>query len=328
MFQILFCEQPGIVQVIYFLKVFLNLIRFVTPIILIITISLDFYKNMLAGSDEKESIIKKSGNKIIACIIVFLVPTMINLLLSVLNTASINTSDYTEDFATCYNEANPTLIKELKEKQALMLSNKEEEERKKNMLNYANLKAKEKNKNEALEKNQDTDNSYTDHTTNMLKQNGGVYVQNGIFFHPSGDSGRSCVTPKTSFNNPYGYHNEFWNRLQAFKQAAIQAGYNIDYSTHGCRTYEQQVSASIKYASTPGRAAKPGNSKHGWGIASDVNAFYKNATEKCGSNRSYSNCPGMKWAHENAPKYGLNFPLLNASYKEDWHIEPLKRESY
>ena len=162
----------------------------------------------------------------------------------------------------------------------------------------------------------------------MNKQNGGVYVQNGVFYYPKGTSGKGCKTPNGSFNNPYGYHNEFWNRLQAFKQAAIQAGYNIDYSTQGCRTYSQQVATYEKYRSTPGRAAKPGNSRHGWGIASDVHSFYKNATQKCGSNRSYSNCPGMKWAHENAPKYGLNFPLLNASYKEDWHIEPLNKKTY
>ena len=327
MFQILFCEQPGIVQVIYFLKIFLNLIRFVTPIILIITISLDFYKNMLTGANEKESIIKKSSNKILACIIVFLVPTMINLLLSILNAASIDTSDYTNDFATCYKEANPTLITQLKEKQAMALSAKEEEERKKNLLNYANVQAKVKEQEEKGKEN-NVSGSYNGNTTNMNKQNGGVYVQNGVFYYPKGTSGKGCKTPNGSFNNPYGYHNEFWNRLQALKQAAIQAGYNIDYSTQGCRTYSQQVATYEKYRSTPGRAAKPGNSRHGWGIASDVHSFYKNATQKCGSNRSYSNCPGMKWAHENAPKYGLNFPLLNASYKEDWHIEPLNKKTY
>lgn len=327
MFQILFCEQPGIVQIIYFLKVFLNLIRFVTPIILIITISLDFYKNMLTGTDEKESIIKKSGNKILACIIVFLVPTIINLLLSILNAASIDTSDYTNDFATCYKEANPTLIKKLKEKQAMALSAKEEEERKKNLLNYANVQAKIKEQEEKGKEN-NVSGSYDGNTTNMNKQNGGVYVKNGVFFYPKGTSGKSCKTPNGSFNNSYGYHNEFWNRLQAFKKAAIQAGYNIDYSTQGCRTYQQQVETARKYASQKGRAATPGRSKHGWGIASDVRFFYKNSTQKCGNNRSYNNCPGMKWAHQNAPKYGLKFPLLNASYKEDWHVEPLNQKTY
>lgn len=282
---------------------------------------------MLTGADEKESIIKKSSNKIMACIIVFLVPTMINLLLSILNAASIDTSDYTNDFATCYKEANPTLITQLKEKQAMALSAKEEEERKKNLLNYANVQAKVKEQEEKGKEN-NVSGSYNGNTTNMNKQNGGVYVQNGVFYYPKGTSGKGCKTPNGSFNNPYGYHNEFWNRLQALKQAAIQAGYNIDYSTQGCRTYSQQVATYEKYRSTPGRAAKPGNSRHGWGIASDVHSFYKNATQKCGSNRSYSNCPGMKWAHENAPKYGLNFPLLNASYKEDWHIEPLNKKTY
>ena len=36
----------------------------------------------------------------------------------------------------------------------------------------------------------------------------------------------------------------------------------------------------------------------------------------------------MKWVHEHAKDYGLRFPLLNASYKEDWHIEPMTIKTY
>ena len=81
--QILFCDDPGIVRVIALVKTLLNIDRFSLPIILIIMIILDLYKNMINGnSDSKESIIKKSGNRIISCIIVFLVPTIINLFLN------------------------------------------------------------------------------------------------------------------------------------------------------------------------------------------------------------------------------------------------------
>ena len=38
--------------------------------------------------------------------------------------------------------------------------------------------------------------------------------------------------------------------------------------------------------------------------------------------------PSMGWAHKNAYKFGLTFPLLNASYKEDWHIEPINKSTY
>lgn len=49
--------------------------------------------------------------------------------------------------------------------------------------------------------------------------------------------------------------------------------------------------------------APPGGSNHQKGEAVDLTYLTPAATQ---------------WAHENAPKYGLNFPLSN----EDWHIEP------
>lgn len=49
--------------------------------------------------------------------------------------------------------------------------------------------------------------------------------------------------------------------------------------------------------------APPGGSNHQKGEAVDLTYLTPAATQ---------------WAHDNAPKYGLNFPLSN----EDWHIEP------
>ena len=57
--QLLFCDDPGVVSVIVLLKTFLNLIRFSLPIILIIKVSLDLYKNMINGVDDKGEIRKK-----------------------------------------------------------------------------------------------------------------------------------------------------------------------------------------------------------------------------------------------------------------------------
>ena len=109
-------------------------------------------------------------------------------------------------------------------------------------------------------------------------------------------------------------------------EAAKKAGYNLKLSSQGCRTYETQQDYYSRMEK--GRAASPGKSNHGWGIASDV-TFYKNATETCGNQRTRENCPGMAWVHDNAPNYGLHFPLVNSStYKEDWHMEPINLESY
>lgn len=334
--QILFCDDPGIVRVIALVKTLLNIVRFSLPIILIIMIILDLYKNMINGnSDSKESIIKKSGNRIISCIVVFILPTIINLFLKFLSTIEIYSDDYTNDFATCYNESSIKLANKLEKNRNLKLSEEEEKKRTESALKYAETVAKEKALQEARANssnnsgNNSSGGTYYDKTTNTTKQNGGVYVQNGVFYYPKGESGHGCPSNPLSqgYNNSYGYHNEFWNRLQKLKAGAKSAGYDIGFSSQGCRSFKAQKQTYKKYASTPGRAAKPGNSKHGWGIASDV-VFYKDSTHTCGTNRTYTNCPGMEWIHKNAHKYGLTFPFLKARFKEDWHIEPIEKKKY
>ena len=175
--------------------------------------------------------------------------------------------------------------------------------------------------------------TYNSNLTDLNKQNG-VFVKNGVFYKPkykkgttSTYSGKSCpINPLSQgYNNKYGYNNYFYTMLQNLIEGAKKAGYNLGISSSGCRSYSTQESFHKKMET--GRAATPGKSNHGWGIASDV-TFYKNASTKCNSPRTRSNCPGMAWVHDHAKDYGLKFPLLNASYKEDWHIEPMNLKTY
>ena len=127
------------------------------------------------------------------------------------------------------------------------------------------------------------------------------------------------------FNNPYGYNNYFYTRLTRFVEEASKNGYKITINDQGCRSYSTQ---SYYYNTmTPGRAAKPGISFHGFGIASDLEFYYSNGSV-CSGYRTDSSCPSMGWAHEHASEFGLTFPLLNASYREDWHIEPINKQRY
>ena len=108
-------------------------------------------------------------------------------------------------------------------------------------------------------------------------------------------------------------------------EEANRNGYKITMSGEGCRTYNTQV----YYYNTMerGRAITPGYSLHGFGIASDLE-FYNLDGSICSGYRTDNSCPSMGWAHANAYKYGLTFPLLNASYREDWHIEPISKIKY
>lgn len=77
--------------------------------------------------------------------------------------------------------------------------------------------------------------------------------------------------------------------------------------TSGYRSPERQAqlwAAALKKYGSAAKARKwvapPGKSNHGRGLAADI------AGDK-------------PWAHANAHRYGLHFPLAN----EDWHIEPV-----
>lgn len=52
------------------------------------------------------------------------------------------------------------------------------------------------------------------------------------------------------------------------------------------------------------RVAKPGSSNHNYGLAMDLR---------------FGNTAARQWAHQNAARYGLRFPMAD----EPWHIEPL-----
>lgn len=336
--QILFCEQVGIVRILYLIKTFLNLGRLILPIGLILMVAIDISKSVLSQTlDSKDNTIRKIGNRILACIIVFCVPTLINLLMALIGQIGFDTNSHDNTLASCYTNATPELINTLEEQQKLKLEKELEEKRKNAVAKAAEYEANRQNQ---VEKNREnitsSGSTYDSNLTDLNKQNQ-VYVQNGTFYAPKyheGNkdtySGRNCPSNPLNegYNNKHGYNNHFYTMLQNLINGAKAAGYNLSISNQGCRPYSTQLDRYNKYNETQkGRFAKPGRSNHGWGIASDV-TFYKNSSDKCGSSRTYKNCPGMKWVHDHAKDYGLHFPLINASYKEDWHIEPINLKKY
>lgn len=102
-----------------------------------------------------------------------------------------------------------------------------------------------------------------------------------------------------------GLNPQFQNAL-ASMFAAAPAGLQIK---SGYRSPELQAQlwdqALAKYGSPQAArkwVAPPGHSKHGDGDAADL---------------AFANPAALTWAHDNAPQFGLNFPLSN----ENWHIE-------
>lgn len=125
------------------------------------------------------------------------------------------------------------------------------------------------------------------------------------------DLSRFAVGGATRPDSFTGLDPSFLQALQAMVGAApphIQQNLRI---LSGFRSPERQAQlwqgALAKYGS-PERARKwvapPGKSFHNRGQAVDL---------------KYLNDAARAWAHENAPNFGLHFPLAN----EPWHIEPV-----
>ena len=93
--------------------------------------------------------------------------------------------------------------------------------------------------------------------------------------------------------------------------------------TDGYRSYERQEALYRRYGS--GRAARPGTSNHGWGIAVDMywgvrTSMYKDSDARPSGYKH----PNYKWMLENGAKFGWFNPIPlrdDSSTDEWWHWE-------
>lgn len=329
------CNNINLLTFTYYLKITLAILMTIIPFILIERSFIKLIKYKINYKKIDKLIIKNSSKTLFYALTSFILAFTIH--------TTLNTNDN-----KCYIYANKEIIKEYKSTYKLLkdeeIDNSVKTKYLENVLvvSYNNLNNKEENSSViSLNNEEEIDEEVVEEVqednflneTDLNKQNK-VYVQDGVFYIPtyisgvySSYSGTSCPSNPLNegYNNQYGYNNYFYLRLTKLIEDASNNGYKITYSSQGCRSYDTQT----YYYSTmvKGRAAYPGYSRHGYGIASDLE-FYQSDGSICGYGRTDSSCPSMGWAHQNAYKYGLTFPLLNASYKEDWHIEPINIVSY
>ena len=102
------CLNILILRIIYFAKLFITVLRFLIPIILIIMIIADLYKQMV-NQDEKEGV-KSVKNRLIAAIIIFIIPTIVNIIIGLLDKTISNNS---VGLSTCIKFSNNEYIAEL-----------------------------------------------------------------------------------------------------------------------------------------------------------------------------------------------------------------------
>lgn len=118
---------------------------------------------------------------------------------------------------------------------------------------------------------------------------------------PSGNAGAQAV------GDPGGFDPAFQSALsKMIKESGGKLKINSGYRsvTRQAQLYAQ----ALKKYGSPEAARKwvapPGHSNHNKGLAADL---------------GFTTPDAVSWAHQNAARYGLVFPLAN----ENWHIEPV-----
>lgn len=103
------CGGADILKVIKFVFILLDLILFIVPVGLIIMVMIDFAKNVMAGKVDD---MKKNANiaikRIMYCVVLFLVPTIVNFVISLVSDAGVTAASCIElataddtDFSLC-----------------------------------------------------------------------------------------------------------------------------------------------------------------------------------------------------------------------------------
>jgi LAS superfamily LD-carboxypeptidase LdcB len=304
-------NEIGYYQVGLTIKYALNIVFTIIPIIVMIMCMVDISKH-ITKPDAPGPTIKMIVTRIIAGLIIFLLPTMFDAVFSLIE-------GYDNSFITkYYTEASVEKIEQLKvdvENERVANLNKSKAELKE----AANKKAEEERKrNEQIEeqrKENEQNNSGGNYSGDSVSSGeyGSVKVENGVFYLPNRRATSDSDIPKQS--GGYGLNPIFWERLNALLTDASAKGYNVTV-TSGWRSYSSQRSLwdnSNRACSERGKwVACPGGSRHGFGIAADLSF---NGTSCSGG---WDCNEAAKWVHANAANYGLKFRMS----WEPWHIEP------
>ena len=109
-----FCGEYSVLKILQIVGIIITIAKILVPVILIVLLTIDLMKAFLAGEDKAITSAKETGiRRIIAAIIVFFIPTILNVIL--LNVADYKDNNYMsttegewKSCAICYADPNGT----------------------------------------------------------------------------------------------------------------------------------------------------------------------------------------------------------------------------
>lgn len=305
-------NEMSFYQVGLILKYTFSIIFTVIPIIVMIMCMIDLSKH-ITKPDNYGPTIKIMVSRLIAGLIIFLLPTLISTVFSLIE-------NYDDSSITkYYTDASVEKIEQLKSELSAEFAaekNKTTAELKQAGIEREEAERKRVEQLEEFEREEENTNTgggnYSGDSISGGEY-GSLRVENGVFYLPNRRATSEADIPKQS--GEYGLNPIFWERLSALISDAKAQGYNVTV-TSGWRSYSSQRSLwdnSNRPCSERGKwVACPGGSRHGFGIAADLSF---NGTSCSGG---WDCNAAAKWVHANAANYGLKFRMS----WEPWHIEP------
>ena len=305
-------NEMSFYQVGLILKYTFSIIFTVIPIIVMVMCMIDLSKH-ITKPDNYGPTIKIMVSRLIAGLIIFLLPTLISTVFSLIE--NYDNSSITK----YYTDASVEKIGQLKSELSAEFAaekNKTTAELKQAGIEREEAERKRVEQLEEFEREEENTNTgggnYSGDSISGGEY-GSLRVENGIFYLPNRRATSEADIPKQS--GEYGLNPIFWERLSALISDAKAQGYNVTV-TSGWRSYSSQRSLwdnSNRPCSERGKwVACPGGSRHGFGIAADLSF---NGTSCSGG---WDCNAAAKWVHANAANYGLKFRMS----WEPWHIEP------
>ena len=105
------CETYSFLSVVVLVKYFIAIVQIAVPIILILYISFDLIRALVANDDKlMKKAITTSGKRLFYAFLLFVVPSIINLIIGILDTATNSQNT----FLSCYNNATMEKVESLK----------------------------------------------------------------------------------------------------------------------------------------------------------------------------------------------------------------------
>lgn len=94
------CSQGGVLTVFRIIKTVLNLVRYIVPIALVFITTIDVFKNVI-NPNEKEGL-KVVVNRVIAAVVIFFIPTLVNIIMKLVNVGLNSNDKYGYNVTDCW----------------------------------------------------------------------------------------------------------------------------------------------------------------------------------------------------------------------------------